>query len=133
MALIRLDLPAPLGPRTTTISPADRDRSAAHDRHAGLVPGLEIADFEDGLASCRASEIGLDATRGSRATSSAVPSLSNWPLAMTSTRVAEPRHHVDIVLDQQEGDAASVDVADAVDDDFEQRRVERRPPARRAG
>jgi hypothetical protein len=52
---------------------------------------------------------------------------------MTSTRVAEPRHHVDIVLDQQEGDAASVDVADAVDDDFEQRRVERRPPARRAG
>ncbi len=34
---------------------SDGDRSAAHDRHAGLIAGNEIADIEDGFAHAAAA------------------------------------------------------------------------------
>ena len=52
-------------------------------------------------------------TRGSRATSAGVPSHSMRPAAITSTRPQSRDDQVHVVLDDEEGDAAPVELGDA--------------------
>ena len=85
------------------------EAGAVHDRQARLVAGDELATREDRRArSCRgAAEIGVDHARIADAPRAARLRQSSRPCGHHQDAAAEPRHQVHVVLDDQEGDAAS--------------------------
>ena len=61
-------------------------------------------------------------------------SLDEQPAARhDQDRAAETHHEIEVVLDQEHGEASAVERQDALGDHLEQCRDSRRPPARRAG
>ena len=109
IALTKVDLPAPFGPSTTTSSPVlHREIDAAHDRQVGLIAGDQRLWCESAASRSRARLRDRPRSRaGSRATSAGVPSRSRLPVRHDDDAAAEPRHHVHVVLDQQDGLAAA--------------------------
>ncbi len=102
-----VDLPAPLGPISVTISPgSDLDRHVVQDLHL-LVAGADALDAEQAHGACawRAPRYAAS-TRGSRRTVVGRPFRERPPLAHDDHRVADRHHQVHVVLDEQDGDAA---------------------------
>ena len=128
IALTKVDLPAPFGPEhDDQFAGAHREIDAAHDRQVALVAGDERRcrkhDWPVRRPSRHSAEIGFDDGRVSRDLRRRA--FGQKPAAgHDDDAAAEPRHHLHVVLDEQDRLAARVEVEHAVDDQFEQRRVD---------
>ena len=132
-AFTNVDLPAPVRTEHGDEAAArQREVDPVDDRQPGLVAGDERAGLEHRVHAA-APPRNTSITRASPHDLGGRAVGERPPAGHDEHARAQPRDERHVVLDQEDRDAAGVDVDQALDDELHQRRVDAPRPARRAG